>query len=211
MPNSAQKPIKPFVHGTILLSPKTHGSFFVFNENDYHVKFDWGDGNQSFDHFQYGDICIQNYKWNYEGVYYVKVKTYNDIWVESEWSDELKVTVKKGVKNVEYPNGLGYTAIYHNCNSFDIHNLTWEITFGKHYENNFGVLLSGRFTNGSVERVPPLGQVEFNSQRLFGFGYFGVALGFGYDYIYDMHCYGVYNWTPILIVGPLVYNIKQYK
>ena len=207
-PNYNQKPPKPVVDGKIFLLPQTNGSFFVPVNNNEDVMFDWGDGNQSRGYLWIGKTCCQNYQWKNEGEYSVKVKTYSSIGIESDWSDELIVTVNEGIKDIEYPNGLGYTAIIHNYYSFDFYDLTWHINLDKHYDNNFGILLSGGFANGSIGHVPSLGTVECNSHRLFGLGYFGAEFGFGGDTKYDFFILGMQNCNPLVLVGPFVYNVN---
>lgn len=207
-----QKPPKPIVHGKILLAPQTSGMFCALvndsNINTLQVKFDWGDGNESNWCQVYGNSYIILHRWNTEGEFFVNAKIRDINNVESEWSDELKVVIKKGIKGYEHLGGLGYTTIFHNHYSFDIYNLTWNITCRKVYVKDFGFIFSGMYTNGLVGHIPSLGQAQLKSQGLFGFGYLSASFSFIFQ-VPDTHGYytKLHTWNPVIVLGPFVIKL----
>ena len=106
-------PNKPTVNGPTEFGAKKIITFTSsttdIDDDEIYYMFSWGDGQLTdwLGPFDSGYEISEDHSWEYQGHYYVKVKTKDEFDSESEWSDELSITVPRSKTVFSHPfNGL---------------------------------------------------------------------------------------------------------
>jgi len=167
---------------------------------------DWGDGNNEWTMDYEQNVSIRvGHRWDYQGIYEVKVKARDSIGAESDWSEPIIVNMTTEI-NTEFKNRFLFVSIF-ICNDgdYDLHNVEWELSIFP--ADFFGKIKfpKGKIT-GSSEILRSHDNLLIRS-RVRGFGNFDANLLYKADEMSSTHR-SVANG---LILGPFIlFFIKDY-
>jgi hypothetical protein len=116
-----------------------------------------------------GETISAVHAWSVVGSYSVKVKAKDVNGAESNWSQEVPVTINK---EPEVPKliidsitgGFGISAVIKNNGSVDATNISWSIAL------DGGFILRGGNTTGVIDKIPEGGEAVISSGLIIGLG-----------------------------------------
>jgi hypothetical protein len=210
-----EPPVKPSIYGWIKIKKgETHYFDAITSDpnGDYvQFKFHWGDIEGDWSDLGFWHY-VELHGWVNNGEYPVKVKARDEHMVESDWSEVTTVTVNEDIEDFEFTGGLGFTIIVNNYRTHDLVNITYNISCGKLYSGDIGIILSGGELSGERDPLPSGQTALFKSENLLGLGLFTarVIIYFQLPSLPGDFSYTI-GFRPVLVFGPLVIPLRGSK
>jgi len=137
------------------------------NDQIYYM-WDWGDGNLSewIGPYSQSKIASASHIWNQSGEFQIKVKAKDIVNTESNWSQPSIINIVKPSIEIGNIKGgiLKIKVALKNVGKGEAINVKWNINLIG------GFILRGYQTSGTINNIPPEGELNISSKRIFGIG-----------------------------------------
>jgi len=137
-------------------------------EEDVYYWIDWGDETNTswIGPYASGEVVNEKHTWLGQGVYDIKGKAKNVLYIESLWSEPINITIFTPELDIGLISGgiFKINAAIKNIGGAEATSINWSITL------EGGTILLGRETSDTIANIPEDGEVNVSSMPIIGFG-----------------------------------------